>query len=43
MTGKYTPMTNANSDGEVGERIAKIIARVGVCSRRDAEKLIADG
>jgi 23S rRNA pseudouridine2605 synthase len=26
-----------------GERIAKVIARAGLCSRRDAEKLIADG
>lgn len=26
-----------------GERIAKRLARAGVCSRRDAEKLIADG
>jgi len=26
-----------------GERISKIIARAGICSRRDAEKLIADG
>ena len=26
-----------------GERIAKVIARAGICSRRDAEKLIADG
>lgn len=26
-----------------GERIAKLIARAGVCSRREAEKLIADG
>jgi len=26
-----------------GERIAKVLARAGVCSRRDAEKLIADG
>jgi 23S rRNA pseudouridine2605 synthase len=26
-----------------GERIAKLIARAGVCSRRDAEKLIAAG
>lgn len=26
-----------------GERIAKVIARSGVCSRRDAEKLILDG
>jgi 23S rRNA pseudouridine2605 synthase len=28
---------------ERGERIAKVMARAGVCSRRDAEKLIADG
>lgn len=26
-----------------GERIAKVIARAGICSRRDAEKLVADG
>ena len=26
-----------------GERIAKVIARAGVCSRRDAEKLILEG
>ena len=26
-----------------GERISKLIARAGVCSRRDAEKLIAEG
>ncbi len=31
----------ANSEG--GERIAKVMARAGVCSRRDAEKLIAQG
>ncbi|MEI6730415.1 MAG: pseudouridine synthase [Pseudomonadota bacterium] len=28
---------------EKGERIAKIIARAGICSRRDAEKLIESG
>jgi len=33
----------ADDTTETGERIAKIIARVGICSRRDAEKLIADG
>lgn len=27
---------------EHGERIAKVIARAGICSRRDAEKLIAE-
>ena len=26
-----------------GERIAKVIARAGICSRRDAEKLILEG
>ncbi|MBL70158.1 MAG: pseudouridine synthase [Rhodobiaceae bacterium] len=26
-----------------GDRIAKVLARAGVCSRRDAERLIADG
>jgi 23S rRNA pseudouridine2605 synthase len=31
------------AEPNTGERIAKIIARAGVCSRRDAEKLIADG
>jgi 23S rRNA pseudouridine2605 synthase len=28
---------------EDGERIAKVIARAGVCSRREAERLIAEG
>ncbi|HKD23275.1 MAG TPA: pseudouridine synthase [Rhizomicrobium sp.] len=28
---------------ESGDRIAKVIARAGICSRRDAEKLIAEG
>src|SRR5436305_1599846 len=27
----------------VGERIAKVIARAGVCSRRDAERMISEG
>ncbi len=26
-----------------GDRIAKVIARAGVCSRRDAERLIGEG
>ena len=34
-------MTDTPSD--TGERIAKRLARAGVCSRRDAEKLIAEG
>lgn len=28
---------------DTGDRIAKVIARAGVCSRRDAEKMIAEG
>ncbi|TAD89035.1 MAG: rRNA pseudouridine synthase [Alphaproteobacteria bacterium] len=35
--------TPAPAAADEGERIAKRIARAGVCSRRDAEKLIADG
>ncbi|MGE3867822.1 MAG: pseudouridine synthase [Hyphomonadaceae bacterium] len=31
------------SEPREGERIAKALARAGVCSRRDAERLIADG
>ncbi|MBD0274596.1 MAG: rRNA pseudouridine synthase, partial [Acetobacteraceae bacterium] len=33
----------AVEDGQRGERIAKWLARAGVASRRDAEKLIAEG
>ena len=31
------------SQSDDGDRIAKVIARAGICSRRDAEKLIAEG
>ncbi len=31
------------TEGLPGERIAKLIARSGLCSRRDAERLIAEG
>jgi 23S rRNA pseudouridine2605 synthase len=33
-------MTNSSAKGE---RVAKVIARAGVCSRRDAERLISEG
>ena len=36
-------MKNEGDDGSKGERISKRMARAGVCSRRDAEKLIAEG
>lgn len=32
-----------NDEGSSGDRIAKVIARAGICSRRDAEKLILEG
>lgn len=32
-----------NESAHAGERIAKVIARAGICSRRDAEKLIEAG
>lgn len=31
------------ADVKTGDRVAKVIARAGVCSRRDAEKLISEG
>lgn len=33
----------AETNDREGERVAKVIARAGICSRRDAEKLIAEG
>lgn len=42
----FAPEISAFSDAEVDpgeERIAKRMARSGVCSRRDAEKMIAEG
>src|SRR5688500_9213502 len=40
---KQAFMAAAISETRTGERIAKVIARAGVCSRRDAERLIAQG
>lgn len=48
-TPKWTPKTDAervervDAAGVKGERIAKSIARAGICSRRDAEKMILAG
>ena len=38
---KATP--SSASEAREGERIAKVIARAGICSRRDAERLIEEG
>jgi 23S rRNA pseudouridine2605 synthase len=35
--------THHDEDDSSGNRIAKVIARAGICSRRDAEKMILDG
>jgi 23S rRNA pseudouridine2605 synthase len=49
-TGKWSPKTDAEKierldepEGPKGERVAKAMARAGLCSRRDAEKMIAEG
>jgi 23S rRNA pseudouridine2605 synthase len=36
-------MTDEDDEGARGERIAKWLARAGIASRRDAEKLVAEG
>ena len=36
-------MSEAAKAAPDGERIAKLIARAGICSRRDAERLVAEG
>jgi 23S rRNA pseudouridine2605 synthase len=48
-TGKWSPKTGASAVERIeietakGERIAKAIARAGICSRRDAERMINEG
>ncbi len=46
MNAKSAPRRAATSSASAprdGERIAKVIARAGICSRRDAERLIEEG
>jgi 23S rRNA pseudouridine2605 synthase len=44
MAAPKSDQTSEGPDQEPkGERIAKVIARAGICSRRDAERLIAEG
>jgi len=38
-----TPSDPANSDAPTGHRIAKLLARAGVASRREIERMIEDG
>ena len=48
-TPKWSPKTGADivepldEDAAKGERVAKVIARAGICSRRDAEKMVLEG
>ena len=37
------PMSDTPKQPEAADRLAKVIARAGLCSRRDAEGWIADG
>jgi 23S rRNA pseudouridine2605 synthase len=37
------PMSDTPKQPEIADRLAKVIARAGLCSRRDAEGWIADG
>src|SRR6266481_1701503 len=43
MQKKPIQKTAEATEPKTGERIAKVIARAGICSRRDAEKLILEG
>jgi 23S rRNA pseudouridine2605 synthase len=39
----HKALVTDSAAAETGERIAKMLARAGVCSRRDGERLIAEG
>ena len=43
MTDKETAATETDETADKGERIAKVMARAGLCSRRDAERWIVEG
>jgi 23S rRNA pseudouridine2605 synthase len=43
MSQAFALSEDTTQDSNSGERLSKIIARHGICSRRDAEKLIAEG
>ena len=43
MTKKTEKIESGKTSAHEGERIAKRLARAGLCSRRDAERLIAEG
>lgn len=42
MIGKKPPQKNDTDTPQDGDRIAKFLARAGICSRRDAERLIEE-
>ena len=43
MPGRAAESDDDAGPGPDGERIAKVIARAGLCSRRDAEKMVLEG
>jgi len=43
MTDQEASPTETDKPAEKGERIAKVMARAGLCSRRDAERWITEG